>query len=167
MKKIATLALNQAIVRPIILTALLFLVPALVHNQAITGPIVNAGLLLSLFYLGKSQAFFLAMLPSTVALSRGLLPLALAPMLPFIMLSNVIYVASFSFLESKVKATSALIVASMVKMLFLTLTVKLLMGGLLATPLLAKVEVMMTWPQLWTALVGGWGALVIRKHVKI
>ena len=107
------------------------------------------------------------MLPSTVALANGLLPVALAPMIPFIMLSNVIYLQSFSFLETKTKSVTAVFIAALLKTIFLTLVVRFLMSGLLALPLLAKVQVMMTLPQLWTAVVGGLLALSIKKHVKI
>lgn len=147
--------------------AILFILPALVVNQAVVGPIVNATLLLSLFYLGKSQAFFLAMLPSTVALANGLLPVALAPMLPFIMLSNVIYLQTFAVAEKKVAPALAVFCAAGLKTLFLTLIVHLLMDQFLALPLLARVQTMMTWPQWWTATVGGLLALGVRAHVKI
>ena len=148
------------------LSLIIFLVPFFVHQQFLTGPIINAALLLSLIYLGKSRAFFLALIPSTVALAHGLLPVALAPMVPFIMMSNCLYIEVFSRLydrEKLAKSTLALIVASLVKTAFLFLIVKFLMQALLAQALLPKVSTMMAWPQLWTALVGGVFAIILNK----
>lgn len=71
----------------------------LFHFQPITGPIVNAMLFLGAVVLPIEYALMLCMLPSLVALSVGTLPVALAPMLPFIMFSNAILVVAFSYLE--------------------------------------------------------------------
>jgi hypothetical protein len=103
--------------------SVLFFVPALVNNQAIVSPLVNATLLLSLIYLGQNQAYIMAILPSTVALSSGLLPVIMAPMIPFIILSNIIYLRTFASLEKKHSSILALIVAAVLKSLFLTLVV--------------------------------------------
>lgn len=148
------------------LSLIVFLVPALVHQQFLTGPIINAALLLSFIYLGKSRAFFLALIPSTVALARGLLPVALAPMVPFIMMSNVLFIETFSRFykqEKLTQSTLALLLAALVKAAFLSLVVKLLMQGLLNQALLPKVAKMMAWPQLWTAVVGGSFAILLNR----
>lgn len=152
----------------LILSLLIFFIPAFVHQQFLTGPIVNALLILSFLYLGKSRAFFLAMIPSTVALSRGLLPIALAPMVPFIMISNCLYIFVFAKFagKSKFKDYLAVVSASTVKALFLMAISKFLMQQILAAPLASKVLVMMSWPQLWTAVVGGVLALLISYQVK-
>ena len=44
------------------------------HSQWITGPIVNMALILSVFVVGARGALLIAVLPSTIALSTGLLP---------------------------------------------------------------------------------------------
>jgi len=142
---------------------LIFFIPAFVHQQFLTGPIVNALLILSFIYLGRSKALFLALIPSTVALSRGLLPLPLAPMVPFIMISNCIYLLTFAHLrtESQAKNFLVIFVASIVKAAFLFIVSKLLMENMLAAPLASKIAIMMSWPQLWTAVLGGIMALLI------
>ncbi len=152
----------------IALSSLIFLIPFFVHQQFLTGPIINALLILSLLYLGKSQAFFLALIPSSVALSRGLLPLALAPMVPFIMISNCLYIEAFARLTTAKLSNGfvAVFAASLFKTIFLFLISKLLMENILAAPLASKIAVMMSWPQLWTALLGGVLALLIDQGLK-
>ena len=161
-------ALSIKLKLSLLFSFLIFFIPAFVHQQFLTGPIVNALLILSFLYLGKSQAFFLALIPSTVALSRGLLPLALAPMVPFIMISNCLYILVFAQLQTQnqIKNLLAILLASAIKTLFLISISKLLMVNILAASLAAKVVVMMSWPQLWTAVVGGSMTLLISNALK-
>ena len=147
--------------------AVIFFVPAFVNNQAIVGPLVNATLLLSLIYLGQNRACILAILPSTVALSSGLLPVMMAPLIPFIILSNIIYLKTFASLGKKHSSILALIGAAVFKSLFLTIIVQTIMLRLLSPVISDKLINMMTWPQLWTAIVGGGLALLIKKYVRI
>ena len=61
----------------------------LFHQQWVTGPIVNAMFIMAVALLGVQNAILLCLLPSTIALSVGLLPAILAPVIPFIIISNV------------------------------------------------------------------------------
>lgn len=162
MNKTLTLARNLALATElqlaVLYSLLIFFIPALVHQQLLTGPIINTLLILSFLHLGKSKAFFLAMIPSTVALSRGLLPLTLAPMLPFIMISNCLYIEFFARFGQDAKA---IVIASVVKATFLFVISKLLMEKILVTALASKIALMMSWPQLATALLGGFLALLV------
>jgi hypothetical protein len=167
MSKILALVQRKDHLLTISLASILFFVPALVTKQAIVGPIVNASLILSLIFLGQSQAFILAILPSTAALSSGLLPIPIAPMIPFIVLSNIIYLKTFAFLDRKNSNTLAVLGAAFLKTLFLTIIVKTIMFNLLSPAIADKLINMMTWPQLWTAIVGGYLAIAIKKHVRI
>ncbi len=167
MSKILALVQRKSYLLNIFLISILFFVPALVSEQAIVGPIVNASLILSLIFLGQGQAFVLAMLPSTVALSSGLLPLAMAPMVPFIILSNVIYLKTFAFIDEKNSSIIAVLTAALLKSVFLSIVVKTIMLNLLSPVIADNLINMMTWPQLWTAAVGGCLAIAIKKHVKI
>jgi hypothetical protein len=149
------------------LISVLFFVPALVNEQAIVGPIVNASLILSLIFLGQSQALILAILPSTAALSSGLLPVAMAPMIPFIILSNIVYLKTFAFLDEKNSSVVAILIAAFLKSLFLSIVVRTIMFNLLSPVVTDNLINMMTWPQLWTAVAGGCLAIAIKKHVRI
>lgn len=152
----------------LILPTLIILVPALFRQQFFTGPLINALLILALIYLGRSSALFLALLPSTVALSVGLLPVALAPMLPFIMISNALYLLIFANLRGQRQSKNflAIVVAALLKAAFLFFISKLLMDNLLSAPLAQQVAKMMSWPQLWTAVLGGVMALLINQALE-
>lgn len=166
MSKILTFVQRKSLLLNFFLIAILFFIPAYVNNQSIVGPLVNATLLISLIYLGRDQAFLLAILPSTAALSSGLLPVVMAPMIPFIFLSNIIYLKTFASLEKR-SEVGAVVIAAILKTLFLTLIVQTLMLNLLSPAISDKLVNMMTWPQLWTATVGGILALLIKKYVRI
>lgn len=142
------------------LLGLTFLVPAVIHQQAITGPIVNAILLIASAMLSPSSAMLIGILPSTVALSRGLLPLALAPMIPFIILGNALYVHLFGHLKSK-NFVLGVAVAAVAKFGLLYSASQLILQNLLPGKLVTKATQMMSWPQLITALIGGFLAWVI------
>lgn len=155
---------RKELVLSVLYSFLIFFIPFFVHQQLITGPIINALLLLSFLHIGKSKAYFLALIPSTVALSRGLLPMNLAPMVPFIMISNCLYIEVFSRLKNN--GFLAIFVASALKTLFLFTISKLLMEKILAAALASKIATMMSWPQLATALLGGALALLVEFSLK-
>ncbi|MFH1890757.1 MAG: iron hydrogenase [Candidatus Kuenenbacteria bacterium] len=151
------------------------------HSQWITGPIVNMALVLSVYILGIRGALLIGLLPSTIALGTGLLPAVLAPMIPFIIIANTLlvftldYFANQSTIYNSQPAThnlqpriywASLIVASGLKYLFLFSTSSIVAGLLLKQALAAQVAILMSWPQFFTALIGGilaWGILKIVK----
>lgn len=136
------------------------------HSQWITGPIVNMALILAVFMVGIRGALLIGILPSTIALSSGLLPAVLAPMIPFIILSNTILILVIDWFKSY-NYFSGLIFAAGAKYLFLFATSNIVINLLLNQALGTKVAAMMSWPQFFTALIGGilaWPALkVLRK----
>jgi len=126
----------------------------LFHFQPVTGPIVNATLFIAATLLGVQNAIFIGLLPSTIALSAGLLPPVLAPMVPFIMLGNTILIVAFNYLRKK-NYWLGVISASVLKFLFLFGASSIVINLLLKREIATKVAVMMSWPQLATALTGG------------
>ncbi|MBU0706135.1 hypothetical protein KJ657_04895 [Patescibacteria group bacterium] len=138
----------------VLLLALAIVLPGFIHNQWITGPIVNASLILAAVCVGPMEAVVLGLMPSTMALSSGLLPLPLAPMVPFIMVSNAVLILSFRYLAVKNYAVRIL-VAAFLKYAFLNLILIFLMDRLLGADLVSRISVMMSWPQFVTALIGG------------
>jgi hypothetical protein len=140
-------------------------VPAFIHNQFITGPLVNALLIITCAAVGPMEAVILGIFPSTVALSSGLLPLPLAPMVPFIIASNAIYITIFYYINKK-SFSAGIIMASTLKFIFLMGSVTLIMNRLLEGSLVQKLSVMMSWPQLITALAGGIIAFGVLKIIK-
>ncbi len=165
------LALNKTKTLSLVyFTALLgvSIVAPLFHFQPITGPIVNACLFIATAVLGVQAGIMLGLLPSLVALSVGTLPIALAPMVPFIMASNAIMVVVFAegteFLrppkelgsfQGPFRFLTGVISASVLKFLFLFSTSYIVIHLITQKPIAQKAATMMSWPQLTTALLGG------------
>ncbi len=125
------------------------------QNQWVTGTIVNALLFLAVWRVGVVNAIFVATLPSSIALVRGLLPAPMAILIPYIILSNIILIAIFYGIKKYPLA--GIISASLAKFLFLfAISIYFVK---IASPLL----IMMHWPQLFTALAGGLIAIGIIK----
>ncbi len=122
-------------------------VPSLGLRQEITGPLVNAMLLLAVGAVGIPSAMALGALPSLVAIGRGTHPVALLPMVPFIVLGNAAFVGVFAMLRGRNFALASG-VASVIKLAVLSLTAVYVVH--LPGPLAA----MMGLPQLYTALAG-------------
>ena len=149
------------------LASVAMFLPYLIPVQIITGPIVNAVLILTLLMFGIRHAVAIAMIPSLMALSGGLLPVVLAPIVPFIMLGNMILIlcVDWAYNNFKDKAKGywvGMIVGAGLKFSFLFLSVNIISGLLIKQELAIKVAQMMSWPQLYTAVLGGviaWGVL--------
>ena len=142
------------------------IIPHYVHNQFITGPIVNAVLFIAAVILGAGNAILIGLVPSVVALVSGLLPAPLAPMVPFIMISNAILVWTFSYFR-KINFGSGVIVASLVKYAFLYGTSIIVVNLISNHNIAAKAAAtMMAWPQIVTALIGGVIAFGVIKVIR-
>lgn len=159
--------------------------PFVLHLQLLTGPIINAILIITLIVVGIRSALVVALIPSIMALAGGLLPLVLAPTVPFIMLSNVLMLlcidwacnsvipgeqgegreSSFSQIAA-ISYWKGLILGSAVKSLFLfvlaSFVIKLI-GNPAATQMVPKLFGAL---QLATALVGGLIAFGFLKFIK-
>ena len=145
--------------------AITTILPAFIHNQWITGPIINATLLIATVVIGPMEAVMLGLMPSTVALATGLLPLPLAPMVPFIMIGNAILIATFYYLR-QTSFWGGIGLAAFLKFGFLHLSVIWIMSRLLDSALTMKLATMMSWPQLISALIGGVIAYPVLKNIK-
>ncbi len=138
----------------------------MIHAQWLTGPLVNAMLLLTCVLVGPLQAVILGLFPSPTALVSGLLPLPLAPMLPFIMISNALYVIVFSRLQKR-NMIVGIVTGSLAKYLFLLLSSRFLATTLLPPSSLHLASGMMGSMQGITALVGGAIALAILSFTRL
>jgi len=164
-----TLALAKtdtiSLVKFITLLSVAVLAP-FIHNQFLTGSLVNATLFIAAATLGLGGAVLISFLPSLFALLTGTLPLALAPLLPFIMLSNLVLVLSFTALK-KTNFWWRISLAAALKFIFLyiisSLAVNLLFHGALAGVALTVLGL----PQLLTALLGGTLAFLVLKSINV
>jgi hypothetical protein len=136
-------------------------------TQALTGTLVNATLFIAAATLGVVPALLIGVIPSVVSAVTGLLPAALLPMVPFIIAGNALLILSFRLLGkgSYWKGAAA---ASLLKFAFLSATSSLVLGYFVTEKAASQVALMMSWPQLFTALSGGFLAYVAlgaRKRV--
>jgi hypothetical protein len=162
-----------AIAQFLSLAAVITFLPFLIHIQWITGPIVNALLILILFIVGVRAALLMSLVPSIMALAGGLLPMALAPVIPFIMVGNAIYVLSIDYFYRAAKKQLngywiGVMIGSAFKYLFIWFNANLMIGLILHGSLGAAVAKMVAWPQFATALAGGaiaWGILKWLKRI--
>lgn len=168
MHKTSTLTISKIQILQIIKFAVLIGIATtapLFHYQPVTGPIVNATLFIAAATLGSQTAILVGLIPSIIALSAGLLPPVVAPMIPFIMLSNAILIMTYTYL-AKQNYWLNITIASTLKFLFLFTTSSVVINLLLQKEVAETVALMMSWPQLLTALAGGVIAFPIIRLLK-
>jgi hypothetical protein len=145
--------------------------PFFIHLQWVSGPIINAILILVLFLIGIRSALVLCLIPSLMALAGGLLPAILSPVVPFIMISNVIFVLSIDWFYNQNKNEIkgywlGVLAGAGLKFIFLLFSVNFIGKLLIKQELVVKVAQMMSWPQFATALTGGLIAWAVLKWLK-
>lgn len=145
--------------------------PFFIHLQWISGPVINAILILILFLVGIRSAMVIALVPSLIALAGGLLPAVLSPVVPFIMISNAIFVISIDRIYDWSKNTSrgywtGVLIGAFLKFIFLYVSVSFITKLLIKQELAVKVAQMMSWPQLITAVLGGLIAWLVLKWLR-
>lgn len=128
--------------------------------QPITGPVVNAALFSAALLLGPGCGVAVGLFTPIVALARGILPAPLAPMVPFIALGNGLMVALYAALRGRYGDGAGVIAGSLGKFLLLATAVNVFVQ----VP--ESIAVMMQWPQLLTALGGGFLTLALSAWVR-
>ena len=148
-------------------------------GQLVTGSCVNAVLAITVLLAGMSSGITVALISPVFAFLFGIAP-NFVTVLP-IMVGNVCYVVLLRLIAGKShkplwRQPVALVTAATVKFAVLYLLVVQLICGIasgallgkklgdivvLAPPMLKMLPTMFTWPQLFTALIGGTVALLI------
>lgn len=123
--------------------------------QPITGPVVNAALYTAAILAGPAYAVAVGILTPTIAFIRGILPSPLAPMIPFIALSNAVLVLAFHLAVTKRRPGWGVLAASALKFATLALAVRY------AVTVPPSLAVAMQTPQLLTALAGGYAVVAV------
>jgi len=147
------------------------LLPFFIHIQWLTGPIINAILILAVIVVGIRAAMVIALIPSLIALGSGLIPAILAPVVPFIMIANVVLILAVDYFYNNRKSDSigyanGVVVGAVLKFALLYFSVDLIAKLLIKQELVTAVASMMGWMQLMTALAGGVIAWVVLKFLK-
>ena len=143
-------------------------------GQLVTGSCVNAILAVSALVGGLSCGLVVALCSPVLAFLLGIAPQILT--VPAIMVGNTVFVVLLSLLADKtgknlVKQVVAWISAAVAKFAALyaivvwlicgVLSESLLASGVMKAPMLKALPATFSWPQLFTALIGGAVALVI------
>lgn len=139
-----------------VLLAIAAVFPMLRLPQYITGSAVNFVLIIACYVLGLWGGVTIGCLTPWIALIAGQMPFAYMP--PFIMIGNALLVISFGLLKKANKLVYMILgvlIGAVLKYLFLSFAVRYLVKA----P--AKLIAMMSVPQLITALVGGFLALIV------
>lgn len=159
-----------------IMLALLVTLQALTKpmGQLVTGSCVNAVLAVSALVGGLSCGLTVAVVSPVLAFLLGIAPQILT--VPAIMVGNAVYVVLLSLLADKngknlLKQIIAWLAAAVAKFAALYLVVvklicgvlsaNLLASGVMKEPMLKALPATFSWPQLFTALIGGAVALLI------
>lgn len=155
----------------LVLASIAVFTPFFIHVQWLTGSIVNAVLIIVLFTVGVRSALVLCLIPSLMALAGGLIPPILAPIIPFIMMANVMLVLTvdrvYYYFKNDLKGYwLGLVVGAILKFAFLYFSLNIISKLLIKQELMAKVAQMMSWPQLATAITGGFIAWIFLKKIK-
>ena len=153
------------------LTGVAIFLPFFIHLPWLTGPLVNAILILVLLLCGLRSAILVSFLPSLAALSGGLLPLVLAPAIPFIIIGNLIFVIMIDWFYQRAHSDFTgywwgVLSGAFLKFVFLFLGVNLLATFLIKAPVITLVAQMLGWSQLITAILGGMIAWFILKFLR-
>lgn len=148
-------------------------------GQLVTGSCVNAVLAISALVGGLGSGLTVALISPVLAFLLGIAPQILT--VPAIMAGNTVYVVLLVLLADKtgknlVKQIVAWAVAAAAKFATLyVIVVKIICGvmassllaaGTLKEPMLKALPATFSWPQLFTALIGGAVALVIVPVVR-
>ena len=159
-----------------VMLALLICLQALTKpmGQLVTGSCVNAVLAVSALVGGLSCGLVVALCSPVLAFLLGIAPQILT--VPAIMIGNTVFVVLLSLLADKtgkklVKQAIAWVVAAFAKFAALyavvvwlicgVLSQSLISAGVMKPPMVQALPATFSWPQLFTALIGGAVALLI------
>ena len=159
-----------------VMLALLVTLQALTKpmGQMVTGSFVNAVLAVTVLLAGLYSGITVALISPVLAYLLGIAPQILT--VPAIMVGNSVYVILLYFIASKdskqiIRQIAAWLAAAAAKFAALYAIVvwlicgvfseSLLASGVLKAPMLKALPATFSWPQLFTALIGGAVALVI------
>ena len=164
-----------------VLLALLVTLQALTKpmGQLVTGSCVNAILAVAVLVAGLGSGVTIAIVSPVLAYLLGIAPQILT--VPAIMVGNTVYVVLLHFLGGKadnnpVMQAVGLVVAAgakfaalyfiVVKVICGVMAPSLMAAGSLKEPMLKALPATFSWPQLFTALIGGAVALAIVPVLK-
>ena len=145
---------TKTLTRAAILLAVALVFQFVKMGQLVTGSGINAALIVAAQICGLPWAAAIGAITPFMSVVLGVNPPALIPVVPFIVAGNILYVAVYSILKTKGKIMGVGFAA-------------LLKFGLLYSAVnyfvavKPPIKVALSFPQLFTALIGGAVALII------
>lgn len=145
--------------------ALVFQIGFTQFAQPVVGPLVNMTLLIAAVVVGSLPAIVIGCLTPLMAFVLGIMPLL--PLVPFIMLGNMLLILSFNLIRRalpKYGEIYGVIVAALLKFAFLAVSIRYLVTFFMEK-VPPKIIAAFSLPQLYTALIGGFLAIIIVKYL--
>lgn len=133
-------------------------------GQPLVGPLVNFVLIITVYLVGSLSGIIVGLLTPLIAFFFGIVPFF--PIVPFIMIGNSLYVFFFNFFKDRLNSSKeilAIVFSSIIKYLFLTVSIRYLVGFFVELP--SKIIIAFSLPQLYTALIGGFLAFIVKKFL--
>lgn len=146
--------------------ALIFQIGFRYVSQPLVGPLVNFTLIIGAGLVGTASGVIVGCLTPLIAFFFGIMPLF--PLVPFIMIGNALFVTMFNVTRKNMNIlgdVAGVIVAAVVKFAFLAVSVRYLVT-LIIPKVPPKIIVAFSLPQLYTALTGGFLAIIIIKFIR-
>ena len=172
MNKKTLLIVNTAILIALLIAAQFF-GNMLGNNQFVTGSLVNLILIVAAVYAGLWSGIIVAVISPVLAFMLGI---AANPYLvPAIIIGNIVIVVlmhyTYKLAKNKEKAywiylISGIIVSALAKFAVLFVVVRYIIKGLIVPGLPAKIIAVFSFPQLFTALMGGFLSIAIITALK-
>ncbi len=146
--------------------ALIFQIGFRYVSQPLVGPLVNFTLIISAALVGTTSGVIVGCLTPLIAFFFGIMPLF--PLVPFIMIGNALFVFLFNIIRRNMNIlgnTVGIIIAALAKFAFLIISVKYIVT-LIVPKIPPKIIAAFSLPQLYTALIGGFLAIIIIKFIQ-
>ncbi|WP_200791895.1 ECF transporter S component [Caloranaerobacter azorensis] len=143
--------------------ALVFQIGFRAFAQPAVGPLVNMVLIMSGALVGTLSGIIVGCLTPLIAFFVGIMPKF--HLVPFIMIGNALLVVVFNYIRNRVSKWGdylGLVGAAFVKFIWLAFSVRYLIK-LFIPKVPEKLIIALSLPQLYTALVGGFLAVLIIK----
>jgi len=141
-------------------------------NSFVVGPLVNGVIITTVLITDTKFGILVGICTPILAVLTGQLAAPMVPFSPFIMLGNATYALLFGISYKYIKnygSYAGIALGAVFKMIILLTSVKYLVplfGVNIPKPVLTKLSVMMSYPQIITAVSGGIVALIFYSIYK-
>ncbi|SHJ85372.1 hypothetical protein SAMN02745227_00873 [Anaerobranca californiensis DSM 14826] len=147
--------------------ALVFQIYFRTFAQPVVGPLVNFVLFLTTMLVGITSAIIVGSLTPLIAFSFGIMPLF--PVVPFIMVGNILMVAIYYFISKNspgyLSTFLGVLAAAFGKFLFLALAIRYV-APLFLPQVPPPIVQALSLPQFYTALTGGILSILVAKGLE-